>query len=80
MVENIVKWGNSQGIIIPKAIMEGCNFKLNEPVSLEIVNRELVVRPTFRHKSLEERTAECGGSFGDLSEYDWGEPQGREVW
>lgn len=35
---------------------------------------------TFRHKTLEERAAEYGGSLGLDGEYDWGEPVGREVW
>ena len=35
---------------------------------------------TFKHKTLEERAAEYGGSLGLDGEYDWGEPVGREVW
>lgn len=70
----------ARGIIIPKAIMEGCNFRINEPVSLEIVNKELVIRPTFRHRTLEERAKDYGGKLGDFTEVDWGKPLEGEVW
>ena len=38
MVANILKWGNSQGIIIPKNIMKECNFHIDEPVDIEVNN------------------------------------------
>ncbi len=79
MIANIVRWGNSQGIIIPKVFMEECNFKVGETVCMEARNNELVIRPLFRHKTLEERAAACGGNLGDFSEFDWGEPAGREL-
>lgn len=79
MIANIVKWGNSQGIIIPKVFMEECEFKMGEAVSMEVRDKELVIRQLFSHKTLEERTAECGGALGDFIEFDWGEPKGREL-
>lgn len=63
MEEKILKWGNSQGIIIPKTYLEECNLKVNETVNVEVRNKELVIRPAFRHKTLEERVAECGGNW-----------------
>ena len=36
-------------------------------------------KKTFRHRSLEERAAAYGGKLGPYTEYDWGEPEGREV-
>lgn len=79
MIANIVKWGNSQGIVIPKVFMKECSFKVDEAVNMEVRNKELVIRPLFRHKTLEERTAECGGNIGSFVDYDWGKPVGREL-
>lgn len=80
MVANIIKWGNSQGIIIPKNIMKECNFHIDEPVDIEVNNNELIIRNTFKHKSLEERAEAYGGKLGPFEEYDWGEPADGEVW
>ena len=80
MEEKILKWGNSQGIIIPKTYLEECNLKVNETVNVEVRNKELVISPAFRHKTLEERVAECGGELGDFKEFDYGVPKGRELW
>ncbi|SHJ10750.1 helix-turn-helix domain-containing protein [Pseudobutyrivibrio xylanivorans] len=33
---------------------------------------------TFKHKSYEERLAECGG-LSQTYKFDWGEPKGREM-
>ena len=33
---------------------------------------------TFKHKSYEERLAECGG-IAQPDKFDWGEPKGREM-
>ena len=35
---------------------------------------------TFKHKTLEERIAEYGGTLSLDGEFDWGEPVGREIW
>ena len=34
----------------------------------------------FEHKTLEERAAEFGEKLFLDGEYDWGEPEGREIW
>ena len=38
---------------------------------------ELEAEQSFTHKSLEERLAEYNGEIS-ISEFDWGEPKGRE--
>ncbi len=80
MQANITKWGNSQGIVIPKSLMEMCNLQVNEPVDLEVRNGKIIIQNVHRHRTLEERSAEYGGRLGPFESYDWGEPQGREVW
>jgi hypothetical protein len=43
---------------------------------------EVIVFPVNRHLSTKERIAACYGTMDDvqLSEIDWGKPQGREIW
>ena len=43
MKVSIVKIGNSQGIRIPKPIIEQCGFE--SEVELEVLNQEVVIRP-----------------------------------
>ena len=44
MKVNIIKIGNSQGVRIPKTIMEQCGFK--ESVEMEIKDGNLILKPT----------------------------------
>lgn len=43
MRASIIKIGNSQGVRIPKPIIEQCGF--NNEVELEVLNHELVIKP-----------------------------------
>lgn len=74
----IVRVKDGFGIEIPEEIMKECGLGFHDAVNLEVRDGNLVISLYYKHKSLEERTAEYGG-FGDLSEVNWGAPQGREV-
>ena len=74
----IRSWGNSQGIRIPKNILEKMNLKTSDVLELEIKDDTIVLRKQFTHKSFEERLAEFGGEIS-VCDFDWGEPVGREV-
>ena len=47
---------------------------LNDEQVKELINAGF----TFKHKSYEERLAECGG-VAQPYKFDWGEPKGREI-
>jgi antitoxin MazE len=74
----IRQWGNSQGIRIPKSVLEKLDIGNSDILTLSVENDSIVLRKKFRHKSLEERIAEYGGEIS-VCEYDWGEPVGREI-
>lgn len=80
MTVQLVKWGNSQGIIIPKTAVEDSGFRLNEPLQLSVQNGKITLYKQFRHRTLEERAAEFGDTLGEVQEFDWGGPEGREIW
>lgn len=42
MKASIIKIGNSQGVRIPKPIIDQCGF--NKEVELEVINQELIVK------------------------------------
>lgn len=80
MQVQVKEWGNSQGIRIPKEILQNAGIALNEVLDVTVLNGTIVLAKKFRHKTLEERAAEFGGELNLDGEYDWGKPVGREVW
>ncbi len=81
MQATIQKWGNSQGIRIPKAFLDALGMMENDLVELSRVDDNIVITKVKSDKELtlddifkdydEESVAE---------EFDWGSPVGREVW
>lgn len=80
MQAQVKEWGNSQGIRIPKEILQSAGITLNEMLEVTASNGVITLAKPFRHKTLEERAAEYGGELNLDGEYDWGTPVGREVW
>lgn len=80
MLAQVKAWGNSQGIRIPQKILKETKIKTNDFLEIEVVNDEIVLRKKNRHLTLAERIAKAGGTLEHVSEYDWGEPVGREIW
>lgn len=80
MTTQIVKWGNSQGIRLSKAVLDEAGIRTNEEVELFVDNGRIVIVKFQRHQTLEERAAAYGGKLGPYQEADWGDPVGREMW
>ena len=80
METQLVKWGNGQGIRIPRHIVSECSLETNDTVEMLVSQGRIVIQKPFRHKTLEERTAEYGGTLGPYREFEWGAPEGREIW
>src|ERR1019366_8290363 len=75
----LVKWGNSQAIRIPKTILEQANLRGGEEVEirggkgyiwLEAVRRRPTLEALVKKVTRENRHGE----------QDWGKPVGSEVW
>lgn len=71
-------WGNSQGIRIPKEILDKLDLKVSDVLNIEIENDAIVLRKQFVHKTFEERLKAYNGKIS-ISDFDWGEPKGREL-
>lgn len=80
MVVQVKAWGNSQGIRIPKSVLQEAGIALDEKLNVEIEKGKIVLYRSFRHKTLEERIRESGCELTGIGEIDWGKPQGNEVW
>lgn len=80
MEVQIRAWGNSQGIRLPKAVLKEAGFQPDDTLLVKAENGHIVLYPSFRHKTLEERAAAYDGKMNLDGEMDWrGEPVGNEV-
>lgn len=80
MVAQVKTWGNSQGIRLSKDLLDFAGIKVNDFLNVELIDGNIVLKKTFRHKTLEERAEEFGGKLGSYEEIKWGDPVGRERW
>ncbi len=80
MQTQVKAWGNSQGIRLPKEILQEAAFFLDDVLDVKVTDGMITLSKPFRHKTLEERTSEYGGKLKLDGEFDWGEPVGREIW
>lgn len=88
MYVTIQKWGNSQGLRIPKALLDAVGLKEHDRVELVQVEDGISIRRAAPapHRTLEERlTAFYGKPIDQIGriegeELDWGKAEGSEVW
>jgi antitoxin MazE len=78
MYTTIQKWGNSQGVRIPKSILKMAELNENDEVMLQVKDGNLIIVPVKRHRTLAERIAEYEGVY-KCEEWKTGESKGKEV-
>ncbi len=79
MYTTIQKWGNSQAVRIPKAILEMAEFRENDRVEIKVQDGNLLIIPIKKRKTLADRITGYKGDY-QCSEWDTGKPSGKEVW
>jgi antitoxin MazE len=86
MQTTIVKWGDSQGIRIPKAFLKNIQVSENDPVDITLSDEKIIIKKIKykEHKTTEERLVEFYGEKFDQEhtvqkEIDWGQPIGKEI-
>ena len=87
MQTTIVKWGNSQGVRLPKAFLKNIQLTENDPVDIVLEKGKIVIQKTkaAKHKSTRKRLIEFYGTDYNKKqiiqkEIDWGKPLGKEIW
>lgn len=82
MVARIQKWGNSQGVRIPRGMLNEALIAVGDEVEIGVEDGEIIIRPT--------RIVRGRHNLGELlsripknhltGEEDWGAPRGKETW
>lgn len=67
-------------IQLSKEILESAGITMNEVLDVKISGGMITLIKPFQHKTLEERTKECDGKLVLDTDFEWGEPVGKEVW
>ena len=78
---NIISWGDSQGIRLPKFLLASANLTENDIVEVTAKNNSIIIKKAAakKRKTIQERFENFEGSYETL-EIDWGKPAGKEVW
>ena len=83
----IVKWGNSQGIRLPKAFLQNIQIAENDPIDVILEKDKIIIKKSsiLKHKTTKERLMEFYGHEFDKKrkpqkEIEWGNSVGKEVW
>ncbi len=79
MITTIQKWGNSQGIRIPKFILEAVHWNGNENLVVKTDKDKLIIEKAEKRKNIMELFADFDGEYSPV-EMNWGDPVGEEVW
>lgn len=82
MTTSIQKWGNSQGIRIPKYLLDAVKLSTSDEVVIRAESDMLIIEkaaPTASRKTIKELFANYDGEYKP-QEIDWGEQAGKEVW
>lgn len=86
MTATLQKWGNSQGIRIPKQIIKDLSLKENDILSIERIDNTIVFKKAKVHKSLKDRLEQFYNKpiskikKIEVEEIDTGSPVGEEIW
>lgn len=83
MQTTIVKWGNSQGIRLPKFLLDSVNLTDNDTVEVTAADDTIIIKKTEnkrKRETIQEIFAGYDGGFFQTEEINWGKSQGNEVW
>lgn len=81
MTAKISKWGNSQGLRVPKDIMENLHLRVGDTVNITVENNKVIIEP-IKHKkekyNLNELVAKIPSDYKTKEEFNY--TLGKEEW
>ena len=84
MITTLTNFGDSLGVQFPKSLLKNVPFFENDDVEVFVINNSIIIRrlEEKKHLTTKERIAAFCGTVEhvQVSETDWGKPQGKEIW
>ena len=76
----VQKWGNSQGIRLPKKILKDLGIDINDKIEISLNDGEIILRKVKKYIDLDDLFKDYKGDYReDFAEFEFfGEAQGRE--
>ena len=81
MLSKVQKRGNSQGIRMPKNLLENSHIKMGEEVDISVKDGKIIIEPTHKIQGkydIRDLASAMPKSY-ELEEESWYEPSGKEV-
>ena len=79
MTTTIQKWENSQGIRIPKILLDTVKWSENEQIMIVVDNGKLIIeKAKNKRKNIKELFEDYKEDYKPI-EVDWGEQKGEEL-
>lgn len=82
MLARVQKWGNSQGLRLPKSILKDARVSTGDEVKISVRDRNIILEPvkkTRRKYDLKKLVAKMPKKYKP-EELGWGRPVGKEAW
>lgn len=82
MLAKVLKWGNSQGVRIPKQLLALASLKEGDDIEIITEDDKIIIR----HPEPAIKKYDIRGLFADYqedyrpAEEEWGVPAGKEEW
>lgn len=87
MHTTLQRWGNSQGVRIPKDIVKSLGMRIGSELTIELSSdhSQITIRPAkdvrpVRGRHRIENLVASSSPDAFEGEHEWGEPRGKEAW
>ena len=84
MITTVTNFGDNLGVQFPKSLLKNIHIYENDDVEILVKNNNIIIKrqESRKHLTTKERIAAFGKTMEgvQLSETDWGRPQGKEIW
>ncbi len=74
----IARWGNSNGVRLPRRLLDEAGLHEDQPVELAAVEGTIVIRPLLRPQTLDELFTYYEGDY-QPQEVAWGDARAEKV-
>ncbi len=82
MLSKVQKWGNSQGIRIPKNLLQNSQIQIGEEVEIIAKDGKIFIEPTHKIRgkyNINDLVDNMPNDY-EVNEENWGLPVGKEAW